>query len=87
MVNEVLAGLCLEKHPDKTFIGKIERGFDFLGYHFSPAGLTVARQTIARFVGNGVPALRAKAEDGFSPPPLEMGGGPAVSAGQSVFGS
>jgi hypothetical protein len=22
----------LEKHPDKTFIGWIERGFDFLGY-------------------------------------------------------
>jgi len=22
----------LEKHPDKTFIGRIERGFDFLGY-------------------------------------------------------
>jgi RNA-directed DNA polymerase len=21
------------KHPDKTFIGRIERGFDFLGYH------------------------------------------------------
>lgn len=23
----------LEKHPDKMFIGRIERGFDFLGYH------------------------------------------------------
>ena len=33
--------LNLEKHPDKTFIGRIERGFDFLGYHFSRAGLTV----------------------------------------------
>ncbi len=32
-VNEVLASLRLEKHPDKTFIGRIERGFDFLGYH------------------------------------------------------
>ena len=32
-VNAVLGSLRLEKHPDKTFIGKIERGFDFLGYH------------------------------------------------------
>ena len=35
---------------DKTFIGRIERGFDFLGYHFSPAGLTVAAKTIANFI-------------------------------------
>ncbi len=23
-----------EKHPDKTFIGRIEPSFNFLGYHF-----------------------------------------------------
>ena len=40
----------MEKHPDKTFIGRIERGFDFLGYHFNPAGLTVAKATIEKFV-------------------------------------
>ncbi len=34
--------LKLEKHPDKTFIGRIEKGFDFLGYHFSPEGLSMA---------------------------------------------
>ncbi len=39
-VNGVLGDLGLEKHPDKTFIGRIERGFDFLGYHFGPEGLT-----------------------------------------------
>ena len=50
VVNETLGTLSLEKHPDKTFIGKIERGFDFLGYHFSPAGLTVAKQTITNFI-------------------------------------
>jgi hypothetical protein len=49
-VNRVFGALGLEKHPDKTFIGQIERGFDFLGYHFSPAGLTVAKQTIANFI-------------------------------------
>ncbi len=49
-VNEVLDGLQLEKHPDKTFIGKVARGFDFLGYHFSRDGLSMAKETINNFV-------------------------------------
>ena len=49
-VNEVLGALRLEKHPDKTFIGRIEKGFDFLGFHFSRDGLTVAKATIEKFV-------------------------------------
>ncbi len=49
-VNAVLGSLRLEKHPDKTFIGKIERGFDFLGYHFSRDGLRVAKATMRKFV-------------------------------------
>jgi hypothetical protein len=49
-VNHVLGSLQLEKHPDKTFIGRIERGFDFLGYHFTPEGVMVAKATIQRFV-------------------------------------
>ncbi len=35
---------------DKTFIGRIERGFDFLGYHFGRDGLSVTKQTIENFV-------------------------------------
>jgi hypothetical protein len=50
VVNQILGALSLEKHPDKTFIGRIERGFDFLGYHFSPAGLSVAEKTIENFL-------------------------------------
>ncbi len=46
----MLGCLRLEKHPDKTFIGRIEKGFDFLGYHFGPEGLTVAAKTIEQFV-------------------------------------
>ena len=46
----MLGGLRLEKHPDKTFIGRIERGFDFLGFHISRDGLTVAKKTVERFV-------------------------------------
>jgi RNA-directed DNA polymerase len=41
--------LKLEKHPDKTFIGRISRGFDFLGYHFAPGRLTLAATTIDAF--------------------------------------
>jgi len=44
VVNAELSALGLEKHPEKTFIGRIERGFDFLGYHFSREGLAVARK-------------------------------------------
>ena len=39
----------LRQHS-KTFIGRIERGFDFLGYHFGPAGLAVAKQTLTNFI-------------------------------------
>ena len=46
LVNAVLERLCLSKHPGKTFIGRIERGFDFLGYRVSRSGLTAARTTI-----------------------------------------
>ena len=49
-VNQALGALGLKKAPDKTFIGRIEKGLDFLGYHFSPEGLTVAQNTIERFV-------------------------------------
>jgi hypothetical protein len=40
--------------PDKTFIGRIERGFDFLGYHFGPEGLTLAAKTIGQFVARAL---------------------------------
>jgi hypothetical protein len=35
---ERIPALGLEEHPDKAFIGRIECGFDVLGYHFTPAG-------------------------------------------------
>ena len=49
-VNTELARLDLAQHPDKTFIGRIEKGFDFLGYHFSRHGLAVAEKTLTSFV-------------------------------------
>jgi RNA-directed DNA polymerase len=50
VVNETFDTLGLEKHPDKTFIGRVERGFDFLGYHLAPGRLTQSVATVGRFV-------------------------------------
>jgi hypothetical protein len=50
LVNRTLAELHVKQHPDKTFIGRISRGFDFLGYAFTPAGLEVAPLAIDRCV-------------------------------------
>ena len=38
----VLTAPDLQKHPGKTFIGRIEKGFDWLGYHLCPNGLRLA---------------------------------------------
>lgn len=32
--NRLFEELELEKHPDKTFVRRIERGFTFLGKHY-----------------------------------------------------
>ncbi len=50
VLNQTFNELKLEQHPDKTIIGRTERGFDFLGYHFTPMELTVADNTIERFI-------------------------------------
>ena len=56
----------LEKHPDKTFIGRIERGFDFLGYHFGPAELSVAEKTIERFVARAIRLYEQEPGEAFA---------------------
>ena len=45
-----IASVALTEHSDKAFIGRIDKGFDFLGYHFSRAGLSIAIKTVERFV-------------------------------------
>jgi RNA-directed DNA polymerase len=50
VVNETLDALGLEKHRDKTFVGRVGRGFDFLGYHLTPGRLTLSVATVERFV-------------------------------------
>jgi len=50
VLNEELEVLGLKQHPDKTFIGRIEKGFDFLGYHFGIEGLSLAKKTVENFI-------------------------------------
>ena len=50
IVNETLAELNVEQHPDQTFIGRVERGFDFLGSVMKPAGLEMAPRAIEHCV-------------------------------------
>ena len=47
--HRVMANLKVDLHPDKTFIGRVGWGFDFLGYRFAPGGLAVARVTVELF--------------------------------------
>ncbi len=49
IVNETLNLLNVEQHPDKTFIGRVERGFDFLGYFLKPGIIRVEVNTVKRF--------------------------------------
>ena len=49
-MNQLLKQLKLKQHPDKTFIGRISRGFDFLGYHFSTEPLQLASITVKKHV-------------------------------------
>ena len=52
--------LLVRQHPDKTEIGRIACGFDFLGYRFSSAGLTVERcvARLSRIYEQGAVASR-----------------------------
>jgi len=50
--NEVMNELKVLKHPEKTIIGRIASGFDFLGYWFSTSGLRIARKTVERMLEN-----------------------------------
>jgi hypothetical protein len=42
VVKQGLTRLGLTTHPDKTWVGKAEKGFDFLGYHLNREELTLS---------------------------------------------
>ena len=71
-VNRLLGALDLEKHPDKTFMGRIERGFDFLGYHFTRARLSLATKTIQNFIEKASRLYEQESRAGFASTALEM---------------
>ncbi len=48
IVNQTLNELRVEQHPDKTMIGRGDRGFDFLGYFLTPTGLEASTETVKR---------------------------------------
>ena len=50
LVNQTLVELHVEEHPDRTFIGRISRGFDFLGDAFTPTGLEASPPAVERCV-------------------------------------
>ena len=60
----------MEKHPDKTFIGRIERGFDFLGYHFSRDGLRIAKATVEKFAERATRLYEQDRKEPLSPLPV-----------------
>ena len=60
MLNQTFDEMKLEKHPDKTTIGRIEKGFDFLGYHISPEGLSLAKKTVENFIARAARLLLIK---------------------------
>ena len=75
VVNRRLADLGLERQPAKTFIGRIARGFDFLGYHFTPDGLAIAEATAARFVARATAAHAAVGARGLRATLARLGTG------------
>jgi hypothetical protein len=67
-VNQTLDALELEKHPDKTSIGRVTAGFDFLGTHFrvvesgvaadcAEAALLPTESDCPAAVGDGLPVV------------------------------
>jgi hypothetical protein len=57
---------------DKTFIGRIEKGFEFLGYHFSPEGLSMAEKTIGKFHARPVRLYEQEPGESFGSPLLGL---------------
>jgi RNA-directed DNA polymerase len=50
-MHEVMHQLKYKLAKDKTFIGRIKKGFDFLGYHFNNEGIIgLATKTIRNFI-------------------------------------
>jgi RNA-directed DNA polymerase len=49
-VNQHFEKRKLKQHPDKTDIGRIKNGFDFLGYQFGQEKITVSKRTLENHI-------------------------------------
>lgn len=47
-VYAVLKSLRVDKHPDKTWIGRAKRGFDFLGFRITPTSIQPSAASVSR---------------------------------------
>ncbi|PKI03746.1 reverse transcriptase domain-containing protein [Glaciecola sp. 33A] len=50
IVNQHFNQLKVAQAPDKPFIGRIEKGFDFLGYRFGQEKLSVSKRTLENHI-------------------------------------
>ena len=57
-------------HPDKTFIGCISKGVDFLGYHFLDGVLSASEKTVAKITET---AARLYEQKGHRNQPTPLG--------------
>ncbi len=73
-MNRILEQLRLSKAEDKTFIGKVEKGFDFLGFYFTKEGLSVSKKSVRKFAKNIVLRLtvHSGSDDGKITPVRRM---------------
>jgi len=77
VMQQTLAELKVRTHPDKTFLGRTARGFDFLGYRFGADGLTrVAARTLERFRAKAKRLAAQDEADGKAVEPLLVGAEP-----------
>jgi hypothetical protein len=53
-------------------MGRTEKGFDFLGFHFSPEGLSMAEKTIEKFLARTVRLYEQKQGEPFGSPLLGL---------------
>jgi RNA-directed DNA polymerase len=69
-VQSTLEGLRLLTHPDKTFVGRITKGFDFLGYHLFDGSLRAASKTFCKMYET---AARLYEQKGHRTKPTPLG--------------
>jgi len=72
VLNQTFDELKLEKHPEKTTIGRVEKGFDFLGYHISPEGLSLAKKTVENFISRATRLYEQQPGEFFDSPRLGL---------------